>query len=132
MLVRLILASMVLLIVAGDLIAQDPRGCSSRARSALAMDPGAEGLEGHVLTLRSREPVRGAQVFVEPGRLSTYVAPDGRFSFPTLPQGRYQLVVRAAGYAEVRDSIVVGSPGLYVFASLAFTQGLPPVCVSPA
>ena len=56
--------------------------------------------------------ISGASIVIRNGERDQYVVsgPDGRFSVPAPPAGEVLLLVRAAGFAELRYTIAAGTP----------------------
>lgn len=66
-----------------------------------------EAITGTVQT--ARQPILGATVRVLELDRVTYTGARGEFSFPEVPRGRYQVFVRASGYASVTTTVDVGA-----------------------
>lgn len=66
-------------------------------------------VSGRVLDVNSR-PVAAAQLTLEWGGYTQISDPQGRFVFPDVPPGRYQLAVSHIGYTTVNDSLLI-EPG---------------------
>lgn len=96
-----------------------PAACRiSAARSSLAWQfaAGATGVQGVVLSAHAAEPLRHADVRVEPGAYHASTDSAGRFQL-SLPRGAFLVRIRALGYAEAQDSLAL--PGLDGFALVA-------------
>jgi hypothetical protein len=91
----------------------------SDSRSALGWAVDGEGLHGTVLRLETSQPLTGAWVLLSPGDFRATSDSAGRFQFPIVPPGQYQVRVRYIGLQEARDSITYGLGGLRLMAGLA-------------
>ena len=80
-------------------------------------------LIGRVLDLNTHQPVPGAVVLLPDLQQSTATGPDGTFTLPGVPAGRFLLEVRSLGYRtasqEVRPD---GGPALEIGLSTAATE----------
>jgi hypothetical protein len=65
------------------------------------------GISGRVLTRTDGEAVPGAVVELQELGLRATAGPDGGYAFPTVPPGRYTLVVKSASGRIVRTQAVV-------------------------
>src|SRR6476659_10036602 len=56
--------------------------------------------------------IAGASIVIRNGARDqfTVTGPDGRFSVPAPPAGEVLLIVRAAGFAELRYTVAAGAP----------------------
>jgi hypothetical protein len=91
-------------------------GKSSRS-AAVTVDPGGEArvdleidaphseIVGRVVEYGSGRPVNAATVRLAGTPLTQVTPPDGKFRFPDVPPGAYQVDIEHLGYRAVRDSV---------------------------
>jgi TonB family protein len=65
------------------------------------------GFDGYVLERGTRNPIEGAPVYLLGQRFRRYQVtdPDGYFSFPVVPRGRYRLVIPVPNYRRFQQII---------------------------
>lgn len=76
-------------------------GCSSDET------PSFGSVYGIITNAKTNEPIRGAEVVLAPGNLSSITGTDGRYEFTDLESGQYKLQVRASGYTTNSRQITV-------------------------
>jgi outer membrane receptor protein involved in Fe transport len=64
---------------------------------------------GKVIDKQSDEPIIGATVVLEPGRLSATTGTDGRYRFASLTPGTYTVRARYIGYGSLASSVAVSA-----------------------
>ena len=81
-------------------------------------------LTGHVLDLSTHQPVPGAVVLLPDLQQSTATGPDGSFTLPGLPAGRFLLEVRSLGYRTSSQEVnpAAGGAPLEIGLSTAATE----------
>ena len=98
---RLLLAS-ALLLAAGTALAQTPATPTGRAAQAVT-------LTGRVIDQATQQPLPGVTLLFPDLKQGTATDADGRFSFASLPRGRFLLQVRLLGYAALVRTVDTGS-----------------------
>ena len=67
------------------------------------------GIYGIITDVETKEPVRGADVVLAPGNISSTTSTDGRYEFTSLEPGQYKLQVQATGYTTNSRQITVSA-----------------------
>ena len=65
----------------------------------------AQTLEGKVIERDARKPVPSATLFLSNTMVSATTREDGSFVFPSIPSGRYELIISCTGYRTRRIEI---------------------------
>lgn len=76
-------------------------GCSSDET------PSFGSVYGIITDADTNEPIRGAEVVLAPGNLSSITGSDGRYEFTNLEPNQYKLQVRASGYTTNSRQITI-------------------------
>lgn len=98
---RFLLAS-ALLLATGTAPAQTPAAPTSRAAQAVT-------LTGRVIDQTTQQPLPGVTLLFPDLKQGTATDADGRFSFESLPRGRFLLQIRSIGYAALVRTVDTGS-----------------------
>lgn len=77
----------------------------------------AQRLTGRVVDATTSTPLQGARVQVVGTSLVAGTSADGRYTFPSVPAGRYEVRVTIIGYAAAKQSVTIGdAPATLDFA----------------
>lgn len=65
-------------------------------------------VEGRIIDLESKQPLRGAHVFFSGTQIGTSTDDEGRYKLRAVPQGAYRMVVSMIGYGRKSYELVLG------------------------
>lgn len=80
------------------------------ATSSLTAQIQSGRIQGLVSNAETQEPLRGVSIVLRDKNITTTTALDGQFQLPTLPYGKYTLVVFLENMASVQQDIEINKP----------------------
>jgi len=80
-------------------------GAAGEADVEIAVDAPHARILGRVLEARTGRPIAAATIELRGTPLRHVTVEDGRFTFPAVPPGGYDMIVSHIGYRAVRDSV---------------------------